>query len=393
MKKNRKKTSKKRVIKSQVADYDYHLPVLLEEAVSYLINEKFINDINAIFIDGTLGGGGHAAFIMQKIRGKIFAFDKDISAINRANIMFEEELKKPSPRIVLHNKSFSKACSIVQNSKSEIGCNNSGENITPNGILLDLGVSSMQLDSAQGGISYRVDSPLDMRFDSESRAGENNFGGNYNPTAKDILNSKSEDELTTIFRNYGEEPKSRAIARRIVEVRRVKTLETTYDLRAIIEDCVPKVHHFKALSRIFQAIRIEVNQELEELLTTLKDIINILSPGGRIVVISYHSLEDRIVKQIFKENSFTVKTNKYADNNFAKELDNSVSNTVPDISNNFTAEEILANSVHAVSDNKQNTITTPKLKLLTVKPIIPSEEEIKRNPRARSAKMRVAEKV
>jgi 16S rRNA (cytosine1402-N4)-methyltransferase len=285
---------------------------------------------------------------MQKIRGKIFAFDKDISAIERAISTFEEEFKKPSPRIVLFNKSFSKARAI---------CEVRGN--APNGILLDLGVSSKQLDSAQRGISYRINSPLDMRFDSESNISR----GSDQITAKDILNSRTEDELTAMFRNYGEEPKSGAIARRIIEARRAKTLETTYDLRAIIEDCTPKVHHFKTLSRIFQAIRIEVNQELEELTTTLKDIIDILKPNGRIVVISYHSLEDRIVKQIFKENSFTVKTNKYAGDKIDKELTNYLSNTMP------------------------------KLKLITAKPIIPSENEIKRNPRARSAKMRVAEKL
>ena len=353
MKKKRSKVNKKRPLRvknSQVADYDYHLPVLLEEAVNFLLNDKFIDDINALFIDGTLGGGGHAAYIMQKIRGKIFAFDKDISAIERAIRTFEEEIKKPSPRIVLFNKSFSEACSI---------CEVRGN--TPNGILLDLGVSSKQLDSAQRGISYRVNSPLDMRFNAESDSDTTN----NNLTAKDILNSHTEDDLTAIFRNYGEEPRSGAIARRIVEVRRVKTLETTHELRAIIEDCTPKIHHFKTLSRIFQAIRIEVNQELEELTTTLNDIINILSPAGRIVVISYHSLEDRIVKQIFKENSFTVKTNKYAANKITKE---------------HNTENYISNLV-------------PKIKLLTEKPIIPSETEIKRNPRARSAKMRVAEKI
>ncbi|MPN52303.1 Ribosomal RNA small subunit methyltransferase H [bioreactor metagenome] len=145
----------------------------------------------------------------------------------------------------------------------------------------------------------------------------------------------------------------------------MKPLETTFDLRTIIEDCTPKIHHFKTLSRIFQALRIEVNKELDELSKTLNDIINILKPGGRIVVIAYHSLEDRIVKQILKENSYTTKTNKYAtiENHTDKELDNSIAKTMP------------------------------KLKLIVEKPIIPTEQEIIRNPRARSAKMRVAEKL
>jgi 16S rRNA (cytosine1402-N4)-methyltransferase len=206
-----------------------------------------------------------------------------------------------------------------------------------------------------------------MRFDAGNDENFSEYCANNNPTAKDILNTLSEDELVAIFRNYGEEPKSKAIARRIIDGRRARPLETTFDLRNIIEECTPKIHHYKTLSRIFQAIRIEVNQELAELQKTLNDIINIIIPGGRIVVIAYHSLEDRIVKQVFKENSFAIKMNKYADN----------SNT----NQNFVNEpntSIIAN-------------TMPKLMLLNQKPIVPSEEEIMKNPRARSAKMRVAE--
>ncbi|MDR0927599.1 MAG: 16S rRNA (cytosine(1402)-N(4))-methyltransferase RsmH [Ignavibacteria bacterium] len=326
---------KAKLNKEDRQDYQYHLPVLLDEAVQFTINKKLETDQNSVIIDGTLGGGGHAAKLMQNFGGKLFAFDKDYNAIQQALITFEEEINTLSPRFVLFNQSFSKACSI---------CDNRG--IKPAGILLDLGVSSKQLDTSDNGISYRVNSQLDMRFDAKSNCANN-------ITAKDILNLWSEDELTAMFRKYGEEPKSRAIARRIVEVRRVNALNTTFDLREIIEQCTPKIHHFKTLSRIFQAIRIEVNQELTELENTLNDIINILTPGGRIVVIAYHSLEDRIVKQIFKDNSFAPKQNKYTD---------STSKTVP------------------------------KLKLLTDKPLTPSDDEIKRNPRARSAKMRVAEK-
>jgi 16S rRNA (cytosine1402-N4)-methyltransferase len=350
-KKTQTKINKFDKTKSDRTEYDYHLPVLLNEATNYLFNEIFNKDINSIYIDGTLGGGGHAAIIMQRInnRGKLFAFDKDKSAIERAKNKFEEEINSSSPSLLLFNQSFSKAYSICE----EMG-------VSANGILLDLGVSSKQLDSEQGGISYRVNSALDMRFDSEQKNNIKYCANNSNSTtAKEILNTMSEDELTALFRKYGEEPRSRVIARRIIEIRRVKTLETTFELRFIIEECTPKIHHFKTLSRIFQAIRIKVNNELDELNTTLNNIINVLKPGGRIVVISYHSLEDRIVKQFFKEKSLNPKKNKYAIKN--KEL------------------------------NTNNTIIVPNLKILTPKPIIPSEYEIKSNPRARSAKMRVAE--
>jgi 16S rRNA (cytosine1402-N4)-methyltransferase len=318
---------------------------------------------------------------MQKINsgGKLFAFDMDISAIERANIKFEEEINQLPPRIVLFNNSFSNASAICV-----------AKNIQPVGILLDLGVSSKQLDSEQRGISYRINSPLDMRFGAESEL-----------TAKDILNSKSEEELAYIFRQYGEEPKSKLIAKRIVEIRRFSTLETTFDLKKIIEDLIPPTHHFKTLSRVFQSIRIEVNRELEVLSKTLKEIINIMQTGGRIVVISYHSLEDRIVKNIFKEFSYSPKQNKYAQqenkiNILSKNFDNF--NNIKANSNNPDINAILIDNEHNKNDIqntyvKTNAIIMPKIKLISEKPIIPSIEEIKRNPRARSAKMRVAEKI
>jgi 16S rRNA (cytosine1402-N4)-methyltransferase len=198
-----------------------------------------------------------------------------------------------------------------------------------NGLLLDLGVSSKQLDSTAIGLSYRVDSDLDMRFGSEGK------------TAKELLNESDEDELLFILRSYGEEPNARAIARRIIERRRLDAMETTFDLRSAVEEVTPEKFRTKALSRVFQAVRIAVNDELDVLQKTLIDIIPILVPGGRIVVMSYHSLEDRIVKDTFKEYS-----------------------------------------------SKEN----PQLKILTKKPIIADEEEMKRNPRSRSVKIRVAEK-
>lgn len=304
--------------------YDYHLPVFLERSLEYLIHKP-----NGTYADGTLGGGGHAQAILDRLNsgGNLLAFDKDPDAIDYCRRKFENELNKSAPRIKLINECYSEACTVA---KSEGYLD---------GLLLDLGVSSRQLDTEQRGLSYRVKSPLDMRF------------GPAGPTAEDLLNAATARELEGILRKFGEEPQARVISRRIVDRRRGHTLKTTWDLRLIVEEVAPKNHVFKTLSRVFQAIRIAVNSELDVLDYTLKNIPDYLNPGGRIVVISYHSLEDRITKNIFKELSKGSK-NKYAED----------------------AEQ-------------------PILKLLTQKPIIPTEEEIEQNPRARSAKLRVAEKI
>jgi 16S rRNA (cytosine1402-N4)-methyltransferase len=327
----------------QRTEYDYHLPVLLYESIKYLFNENTVSNINQTYIDGTLGGGGHAASILQKLNfgGKLFAFDKDTSAVERATILFEEEIRTPSPSIYLCNCSFSCASEVLKEHNIDY----------VDGILLDLGVSSKQLDSEQIGISYRVNCPIDMRFDGDVNK----------QSAKDILNSYSVEELSALFFKYGEEPKSKIIADAIAKSRNIRPIATTFDLRAIIEGCIygSDKNKLPVLSRIFQALRIEVNNELRELQDALLSMIPLLKQGGRIVVISYHSLEDRIVKDIFKKYSFTSKINKY---NF-NELSNTVSNAVP------------------------------ILTLLTTKPYTPSKEELERNPRSRSAKMRVAERV
>lgn len=196
----------------------------------------------------------------------------------------------------------------------------------------------MQLDTASRGLSYRVNSSLDMRF------------GSSGITAEDLISSLSEDKLYQIIRLYGEEPRARVIAKAIVSRRRFAPIRTTFDLREIIASCTPRPFLIKTLSRVFQAFRIAVNRELEVLEYTLRRTIEMLSSGGRIVVISYHSLEDRIVKNIFKEHALKKGTDE-------------TSNTVP------------------------------KIKILTPKPIVPDENEIARNPRARSAKLRAAEKL
>lgn len=312
------------------SDYQYHKPVLLHEAISYLITNK-----NGIYIDGTLGGGGHSQLILEHLepKGKLIAFDKDKDAIEYCQKKFQNYLVGSAPKLILRNESFSKACSIAE----EYG--------KISGLLLDLGVSSKHFDSSIGGFSYRTNSRLDMRFYPEGK------------TAEDLLNSANEEELERIFRIYGEEKYSHKIARRICSVRRVRALRTTFDLRDIVLQSIPHNNPIDTLSRIFQAIRIVVNKELEELETVLSSIINCLELYGRIVVISYHSLEDRIVKNFFKEHSQPKKhVNKYK------------------------SEQIIANIV-------------PTLEILTKKPIVPTQNEISQNSRARSAKMRVAQRI
>jgi len=311
-------------------EYDYHDPVLLSECIDYLITNKA-----GMYVDGTLGGGGHTSAILKKLdsNGMLISYDKDPDAIEHCQKRFSTEIE--NGMLILRNEGFDKAYSIEEREG------------TISGLLLDLGVSSNQLDGSSRGISYRFDSELDMRFGTEGR------------TAKDLLHVATEEELIRIFKDFGEEPFSRKIARRIVEVRRATSLSTTNDLRQIVEDVVPTHLHFKSLSRVFQAIRIEVNSELKVLRDTLTNIIPKLEKGGRVVILSYHSLEDRIVKDVFK---------KFA----AKRRDA------------ITDDEKIYGNYVAID---------PVVKLLTKSPEVPSDEEIKRNKRARSAKLRVIEKL
>lgn len=326
-KKNKSHRGTNRPDRSKAIEYDYHLPVFRELSVDYLINRK-----SGIYIDGTLGGGGHAALILAKLDsgGNLWAFDKDENAIEHCRIKFEEEINSTSPRIVLFQDCYSSACSKIKNDK----------NAELSGLLLDLGVSSMQLDTDNRGLSYRVNSRLDMRF------------GDHGLSAEELLHNITEDELTHILKTYGEEPFARPLARKILAARKLTPIASTFDLRYIIEQNVPQQFHFKTLSRVFQAIRIAVNGELDVLQKTLEEALPLLASGGRIVIISYHSLEDRIVKNFFKEHQFN-KRERFDD----------------------------------------TAIPVPRLKLLTTKPLVPDAEEIERNPRARSAKMRIAEKV
>jgi 16S rRNA (cytosine1402-N4)-methyltransferase len=328
----RKKSTKRRrptrkIDKSKLAEYDYHLPVMLEETIEFLdIKQK------GIYVDGTLGGGGHTHEILQRLvaGGQVHAFDKDKAAIDHCHLRFSDELAKgDQSRLIIRHMSYEKACSIEE-VRGKV-----------QGILLDLGVSSRQLDDLGRGFSHRGNADLDMRFSGQGRS------------AEDIVHAASEDELVRIFYSYGEDPFAKAIARRICEKRRAIPLKTTFDLRTVIEESVPQGQIIKSMSRIFQALRIAVNDELRVLEETLQLSPELLAPGGRLVILSYHSLEDRIVKNVFKELS-------------GKSLSN---------------------------DSKNLSSGVPKLKILTNKPILPSYEETVGNPRARSAKLRVAERV
>jgi 16S rRNA (cytosine1402-N4)-methyltransferase len=325
MKKKKKSVSEEKV---QRAEYDYHLPVLLQQSCDFLVTKP-----DGKYIDGTLGGGGHSGEILRRLspQGSLFSFDKDEQAISFCREKFWGELQNGSnSRLKLINECFSKACSIT----GVVG--------GTDGILLDLGLSSRQLDESRRGFSYRKDTSLDMRFGPDGK------------TAEEILHAAKEEEIIAILRNYGEEPFANRIARCIMLQRRAFPINTTFALRAVVEESVPDQQRTKSLSRVFQAFRIAVNNELEVLYNALHNCLPIMSDGARIVVISYHSLEDRIVKSFFKEQS-------------------------------IKKAQIKSDSVL--------TKNMPLLKILTPKPILPDDEEIARNPRARSAKMRVGEVV
>lgn len=323
------KSGSKRRSSSEII-YEYHEPVLAEKVIENLVLLE-----SGIYIDGTLGGGGHAARILQKLAdgGKLLAFDKDHDAVMHSAGKLQLYLNDAaSVRLYIYNEPFSRSCTRAAEH---------GGNI--HGILLDLGVSSRQLDTGSIGLSYRVDAPLDMRFGMETEL-----------TAAEIINTYSVDQLIQILREFGEEPFAGPIARKIVERRAGNKFDTTYKLRYFIEEITPQQHHFKTLSRVFQALRIAVNGELDELKQTLNCILPLIATGGRIAIISYHSLEDRIVKNFFNDNEYIKPRNKYK------------------------AEEQLQTGV---------------LKIITSKPITPSHQEIEQNPRSRSAKLRVAEKI
>jgi len=306
-----------------------HTPVLLQETVDGL-NVK----PDGIYVDGTLGGGGHAYEICRRLdtKGSMVGIDQDGAAIEAASV----RLKDFGEKVTIIRSNYRDMKSLLH----EMGIDR------VDGIVLDLGVSSYQVDAADRGFSYREDAPLDMRMDTRQSL-----------TARDIVNDYSEEDLTRVLREYGEERYARSIAHHITEARKKAPIETTGELVDIIKSSIPEKERRKSghpAKRTFQAIRIEVNRELDVLTDSLDDLIDLLKPGGRIAVITFHSLEDRIVKEAFKRNENPC--------------------TCP--------KEFPVCVCGKVS----------KGKVITRKPITPGEEERKNNPRSKSAKLRIFER-
>lgn len=304
---------------------EYHLPVLLEECIEAL-------DLRSgkIYVDATFGGGGHSKEILNN--GKditLFGIDQDPDSIEQSKIL----AKKYPEKFVMIKENFA-------NIRTGLAL----ERINKvDGILFDLGVSSHQINDPSRGFSFSVESDLDMRMDNNSEI-----------TAADVVNTYSYKDLATIFRVYGEEKEAGRIASNIILQRNKKEIKTTLQLSEIIEKCIRSKKSIKAKARIFQALRIHINKEMDVLKTALNDSVKILNPGGRIVVISYHSLEDRIIKNFFKyEEKSCICPPKFP--------------------------QCVCNKVST-------------LKIITKKPIVPTLEEIENNPRARSAKLRIAQK-
>lgn len=306
----------------------YHIPVMLRQTIQMLVSNP-----HGTFVDGTLGGGGHTAGILQALEsdGSVLAFDADTGAIANANKRFTAV---PPNQLIVRQAYFSEACARLKH-----------DGIAIDGVLLDLGVSSRQLDSDQIGLSYRQTMPLDMRFrPSGSRR-----------SAREIVNEDSAEEIASLLREFGEEPAAWTIAQAIVRQRRGTAIQTTTDLRGVIASVIPERFTIKTLSRVFQALRIAVNDELGELRVALEQYTELLNEGGRFVVLTYHSLEDRIVKDAFRYEE---------------------------------RDCICPPELPVCRCTKQQRLT-----VLTRKPLVPDQTEIQQNPRARSAKLRVAERV
>ena len=307
--------------------HTYHTPVLLQEVLFYLLTAR-----NGFYVDGTLGGGGHAESILEQIdhSGALIGIDLDDDALKSAG----KRLERFEERVIFAKENFRNIKSVLSHNKIE----------SVQGILLDLGVSSYQIDEPTKGFSFRTDEQLDMRMDHQQRV-----------DAKHIVNQYDEQALVDILWTYGEEKHSRRIVKAIVQQRIEHSIETTGQLAALIERTVGGRFLNKTLARVFQAIRIEVNNELENLRLALYDCVDVLNPGGRLVVISYHSLEDRLVKYAFRAAS--------------------------------------AQSIPSGNKIIPDTPLRPVLTMLTRKPVTASEEDMAVNPRSRSAKLRAAEKI
>lgn len=306
-----------------------HKSVLLEETIENLNIKP-----DGIYVDGTLGGGGHSYEIAKRLTagGRLIGIDQDADAIKAAT----DRLKEFADRVTIVRNNYCNIADVLD----ELGI------VKVDGIILDLGVSSYQLDTAERGFTYNVDAPLDMRMDQRQQI-----------TAKDIVNTYSEFDLYRIIRDYGEDKFAKNIAKHIVMERGKHPIETTGQLNEVIRRAIPM--KFQKTSghpskRTFQAIRIELNRELDVLRETLDDMIDMLNPGGRICIITFHSLEDRIVKSAFRKNE-----------------------------NPCTCPSHFP--VCVCGNISKGTV-------ITRKPILPSEEELMYNSRSKSAKLRIFER-
>lgn len=307
-----------------------HKSVLLEETVNGLNIKP-----DGIYVDGTLGGGGHAEEVCKQLndKGSFIGIDQDAAAIEAASVRLA---------------GFGERVTIIRSNYCDMKSRLRERGIDKvDGIILDLGVSSYQLDTAERGFSYREDAPLDMRMDTRQKM-----------TARDIVNDYSEMELYRVIRDYGEDKFAKNIAKHIVAARGKAPIETTGQLTEIIRQSIPMKYQKKSghpAKRTFQAIRIELNRELEVLRDSLDDMIDILNPGGRLCIITFHSLEDRIVKSAFKKNE-----------------------------NPCTCPPDFPVCVCG---------KVPKGRVITKKPILPGSKEMEYNSRSKSAKLRIFERI
>lgn len=297
----------------------YHLPVMLEECIKGLEIKK-----DGIYVDVTFGGGGHSKEILKHLgeNGKLYAFDQDSDAAQNL---------PDDPRLVFINHNFRFIRQFLEYLKA----------VPVNGILADLGISSYQINTAEKGFAHRLSGDLDMRMDQNAKL-----------KASDIINSYSEKELLRIFNRYGEVKNAFKLVHVILDQRKLNPIRTIEDFKIAIKDCIPAKEESKYLSQVFQALRIEVNEELKALEALLENVTDLLAPGGRLVVMSYHSLEDRMVKNFINTG------------NVSGEL----------VKDMFGKTDL-------------------KIKAINKKPIVPSDQEIELNKRARSAKLRIAEKI
>lgn len=304
----------------------HHIPVLLKESLDYLITNK-----SGSYFEGTSGFGGHSEAILKQLnnKGLLISTDVDRDAFEYCKKKFKTE-----NRICLYNFNFS-LIDVIAKIESIMFFD---------GVTADLGVSSYQLDNSSAGFTYSQDATLDMRMDK-----------NLKTTAADIINEYDEEGLAKIIYEFGEEKNSRKIARLIAKERQKKRITKSGELKSLLVQITPERFRIKTLSRVFQALRIQVNNELEYLRQFLSNSLKVLKPGGKLVIIAYHSLEDRIVKEFFKYEALDC---------------------------------ICPKDAPVCTCDKES-----RVKIITKKPVIPTESEIKRNIRSRSAKLRVAEKI